>query len=195
MKYLKMLGLAAVAAMAFMAFAGSASATTIATKGVATNAAETLTASIKSGGSAILKDTNNLTVDTCKESTVSGTTQKDTSGDFTGPTVTGALSTLTFSGCSHTTHVLKKGTLHIAWTSGTNGTVSSSGAEVTIQSTIFGISCIAETGSGTVIGTYTGVKEGNGTMDINGTIPMTCGGDAVWTGTYTMTTANVGVEN
>ncbi|HET9196973.1 MAG TPA: hypothetical protein VFN92_01795 [Solirubrobacterales bacterium] len=197
MKYLKMLGLAAVAATALMAFAGTASATTISVNGVATNASVALSASIPSGGSAILKDTNNLTVDTCKESTVKGSTEKDTSGDYTGPSVTGTLAKtdLTFNGCSHKTSVIAAGKLHITWTAGTNGTVSSSGAEVTVESTIFGASCIAKTGTGTVIGTYTGVKSGNGSMDINGVIPMGLCGDANWTGTYTMTTANIGVEN
>ncbi len=191
MKYLKILGVAAVAAMALMAFAGSASATTLATKGVVVNSSEAIEASIKSGGSAILKDTNALTVDTCTGSVVKGST----SSPFTGASVGGAISSLTFTGCSHKTTVIKPGSLSITWTSGTNGSVKSTGAEVTVESTIFGASCIAKTGEGTTIGTFTGVKEGNATMDINGVINMGICGDANWTGTYTVTTANLGVES
>ncbi|HEX6781143.1 MAG TPA: hypothetical protein VF125_03835 [Solirubrobacterales bacterium] len=189
MKYLKMLGLAAVAAMALMAFvgAGTASATTLYVKGVAQTGSVTLSSSIASGGSAILKDTNNATVDTCKESTVTGSTKSP----FSGATVTGDIETgnLTFGGCSHKTTVLKPGTLHVAYTSGDNGTVSSSGAEVTVESTIFGASCIAKTGTGTTIGTLngkTGATE-HATMTINGVIPMGLCGDANWTGSYTVT--------
>jgi hypothetical protein len=189
MKYLKMLGLAAVAAMALMAFAGPASATTLEVGGVKQSKAVTIEATIKAGTSAILKDTNNATVDTCTASTVKGTTNV-----VTGATVTGPISTLSFSGCSHTTDVIKPGTLHVAHSGGTNGTVSSSGAEVTVQSTIFGASCIAKTGAGTNIGTLTGVLAGQATMHINGVIPMGLCGDAVWTGTYVVTSpAGLGV--
>jgi hypothetical protein len=193
MKYLKMLGLAAVAAMALMAFvgAGTASATTLEVGGVKQTGAVAIEASLKAGTSAILKDTNNATVDTCTGSTAKGSTVTP----FTGATVTGPLNAvggLTFTGCSHTTHVIKPGTLHIAWTSGTNGTVSSSGAEVTIVSTVFGASCTAKTGIGTTIGTLTGATtagnpSAHAIMDINGVIPMGICGDAVWTGTYTVT--------
>ncbi|HET9198619.1 MAG TPA: hypothetical protein VFN92_10245 [Solirubrobacterales bacterium] len=195
MKHLKMLGLTGIAALALMALAGSASATTISTKGAAINAAETLELSIPSGSGEILKDTNGFVVETCKESTFKGTTEKDTSGDYTGPTVTASVASLTFNGCSHKTVVLKNGKLHFAWTSGTNASVSWSGAEVTFVSTIFGISCIAVTGAGTAIGTYTGVKEGNGLFDLNGVLDMGVCGTANWSGGYKMTTANVGVEN
>lgn len=194
MKYLKMLGLMAVAAAALMAFvgAGTASATTLEINGVTQNKSVTIEASIKAGDTAILKDTNGATVDTCSESKVEGATE----GSFSAPTLTGAIKTLSFDKCSHTTHVIKNGTLHIAWTSGTNGTVSSSGAEVTVQSTIFGASCIAKTGTGTTIGTFTGVSSGHATMTINGVIPMGLCGDANWTGKYTVTSpTGLGVEN
>jgi len=193
MKYLKTFGLAAMAALALMAVAaGSASATTLATKGVAVTTSESIKASLASGTSAILKDKNGTTNDTCTGSEVEGST----SSPFTGASVGGAVSKLTFTGCSHTTDVIKSGNLSVAWTSGLNGTVSSSGAEVTVKSTVFGVSAICSTGAGTVIGTFTGVNEGNGTMHINATT-LNCGvlGTSSWTGTYTVTTPGLSVVN
>ncbi|HEX6781142.1 MAG TPA: hypothetical protein VF125_03830 [Solirubrobacterales bacterium] len=192
MKYVKILGLAAVAAMAMMAFAGSASATTLEVGGVAQNKSVTIEASIAAGGSAILKDTNNATVDTCTGSVVKGST----SSPFSAEKVTGAVSSLTFTGCSHKTTVLKPGKLYITWEGGTNGDVFSEEAEVTVESTIFGASCIAKTGTGTTIGTLDGVASGHATMTINGVIPMGLCGDAIWSGNYTVTSpAGLGVVN
>jgi hypothetical protein len=194
MKYLKMLGLAAVAAMALMAVvgAGTASATTLATKGVAVNASETIEATLATGTSAILKDKNGTTNDTCTTSTVEGATVSP----YTGATVGGPLNTLDFGGCSHTTDVIKPGVLSIAWTSGLNGTVTSKEAEVTVKSTVFGISAVCKTGSGVDVGTLTGVSSGNATMHINATT-LDCGalGTSSWTGTYTITTPGLGVVN
>src|SRR6187397_3425212 len=104
MKYLKMLGLAAVAAMALMAVtAGAASAATLEVGGVAQNSAVTLNATLASGTSALLKDSAGTTTDTCTTSEVKGKTST-----FTG-TPAGAIETLTFGNCSHTTTVLAKG--------------------------------------------------------------------------------------
>jgi len=185
MKYLKMLGLVAVAAMALTAFAAStASATTLETNGVATKAAETITATLEAGSSAILKDEFGTTTDTCLKSEVKGATE----GTFTGATVGGKVGTLTFEECTHTTKVDANGSLSIAWTSGTNGEVKSSGAEVTVQSTFFGATALCKTGTGTKIGTATGVKEGNATIDINATVNCGILGSSSWTGTYSVTT-------
>jgi hypothetical protein len=192
MKYVKMLGLAAVAAMALMAVvgAGTASATTLEVGGVAKNSSVTIEASLKSGTSAILKDEFGTTTDTCTVSTVKGSTVSP----FTGATVGGPLSALTFSSCTHTTTVISKGSLSVAWTSGTNGTVSSKGAEVTVQSTFFGASAVCKTGEGTAIGTATGVASGNATIDINAKINCGILGAASWTGTYSVTSpAGLGV--
>ena len=192
MKYLKMLGLAAIAAMALMAVVGAsaASATTLEIGGVTQNQQVTIEATLATGTSAILKDKNGTTNDTCTGSTVEGATTA-----FDPPS--GPISALTFTGCSHTTDVISKGNLSVAWTSGTNGTVSSNGAEVTVKSTVFGISAVCKTGVGTAIGTLTGVASGNATMHINATT-LDCGalGTSSWTGTYTVTSpSGLGVEN
>jgi len=190
MKYLKMLGLAAVAAMALMVVAGSASATTLEVEGNAKNSSVEIDASIKAGTSAILKDEFGTTTDTCTTSEVKGKTE----GTFTGAAVGGKIGTLTFKNCTHTTTVIANGTLSVAWTSGTNGSVSSSNAEVTVQSTFFGASAVCKTGTGTTIGTATGTKEGNATIDINAKVNCGILGNASWTGTYSVTSpAGLGV--
>jgi hypothetical protein len=194
MKYLKMLGLAAMAAMALTALlgAGSASATTHEKTGVPQNGPVTIEASIKAGGSAILRDTENRSVDTCTGSTVKGTTV----APYSGTSVGGPVSSLTFTGCTHTTHVVAPGNLSISHITGTtNGTVTSSGAEVQVQSTAFGVTLTCKTGTGTDIGTLTGVKHGQATMHINGIV--NCGffvPTAKWEGTYTVTTEGIGVS-
>src|SRR5215212_10282270 len=110
---------AAAVAGAVLAMAGAASATVLSIGGVAQNKSVTIEATLKSGTSAILKDKNGTTNDTCTGSVVKGSTE----GSFEGSTVGGKVSALTFSGCSHTTDVINNGSLWIAWTSGTNGTV------------------------------------------------------------------------
>ena len=202
MKYLKMLGLAAVAAMALTAFtAGSASATTLEVGGVSKNATVTIEASLKSGNSAVLKDTEGFSSNTCTSSIVHGSTTSSTTkgvtthNSFTGEELTGPLTAeeggLKFSGCAREVKVHKSGTLHIKWTSGTNGTVSSSGAEVTTGSLFGTLNC--KTGTGTHLGTLTGVSAGNATMDINAT--LSCSGiSAKWEATYVVTSpAGLGV--
>jgi len=188
-----MLGLAAVAAVALTAFlgAGSASAQTLykyttpsPNDGMA--AGTEIIATLGSGTSALLKDTLGGVNDTCTGSEVRGKIATNTTTDAGG-----AISSLTFTGCSHTTDVLAPGELEIKNIAGTtNGTVVSKGARVTIKSTIFGLSCVANTGTGTTIGTLTGAKSSTAqaTMDINGVITLENGcGDSTWTGSYEVT--------
>ena len=212
MKYLKILGLAAVAAMALTAFmgAGTASATqlykyTTPSANDKLGVGTTILSSLESGTSALLKDTGGLANDTCTASEVHGTITKDTSSS---PAVNpqGAITTLSFTGCSHTTNVLANGSLEIKNIAGTtNGTVISKEARVTIKSTVFGISCTANTGAGTTIGTLTGAKKTEAeakeeeetekvptlhraTMDISAIISLENGcGDSTWTGSYVVT--------
>jgi hypothetical protein len=113
-KHLNALGLTAVVFMAALS-ASPASATTLEVGGAAHNKSVTLEATAKAGTSIIIKDTNNATVDTC-----TGSTFKLSTSVFTGATVTGPISSLLYFGCSHTSVVIKPGTLHLAWTSGTN---------------------------------------------------------------------------
>ncbi|HEX6205725.1 MAG TPA: hypothetical protein VFZ29_07955 [Solirubrobacterales bacterium] len=187
MKYLKMLGVAAVAAMAFMAFAaGSASATTLELNGTTTNASVTLSGEIEGGTSATLARTDGSLANTCTSSKVAGSTATP----FTGSKVTGAVSSLSFGGCSETVTVDKNGSLYVEHISGgTNGTVSSEEAEVTVK-TPFGNEVNCKTSAGTDIGTLTGASSGTVKMDINAV--LNCGfllPSATWKGTYVVTTS------
>ena len=183
MKYLKMLGLAAVAAMAMTAFtAGSASATTLEVGGTAKNESVTLSASIASGTSAVLSRTDDSLANTCTTSNVHGSTTT-----FTGSAVKGPISTLSFENCDHNVTVHKPGSLSVTHAGGTDGTVVSEGAEVTVT-TAFGFVVNCKTGSGVDIGTLKGVASGHATMNINAV--LNCGfllPSAKWAGTYTVT--------
>jgi len=193
MKYLKIIGLAAVAAMALTAFvgAGTASAQTLYTyttpsANTAIEVGTELVSSLEKETSALLKDTLGGVNDTCTGSEVKGKIATNVTGDAGG-----AVSSLAFTGCSHTTDVLANGELEIKNIAGTtNGTVVSRGARVTIKSTIFGVSCVANTGEGTTIGTLTGAKAhtAKATMDISAVITLdnSCG-DSTWTGKYEVT--------
>jgi hypothetical protein len=185
MRLFQQLGLASAAAFVTMAFLGGgiASATTFEVKGVAQNKSVTATGSLKSGTSLILKDEFGTTTDTCTTAEVKGATE----GTFTAASIGGKLGTLTFKNCTHTTTVLASGSMSVVWTSGTNGSVTSSGSEVTVQSTFFGSSAICKTGAGTKVGTITGVKEGHATLHINATVNCGILGNGNLTGTVTGT--------
>jgi hypothetical protein len=210
MKHLRALGWTAVAVAALAAYlgAGFASASELYRGGTTVGVGTEVALSVKSGTSTILKDTNNATVDTCTGSSI--TTKVENSGgwtEVTGPVL--KIYSLTFSGCSHKTQQLgttlktQSGQVHVTagrleinqFLGTTNGTVNAIGVEWTVESTVFGASCIAKTGAGTKIGTLTGSSSGNATIDLNGVVPMGLCGDAVWTGTYAVTSPTpLGVE-
>jgi hypothetical protein len=189
MKLSKILGVAAVAALALMAFASTASATTLETNGVKQSGAVTIEASLTAGTSAVLKDTSGAFANTCTTSKVEGTTSV-----FTGTTVSGPISTLSFTNCTHEkVEVIKAGSLSIESITGTtNGTVRSSGAEVKVPVTIFGgIVTATCTTNNTDIGTLTGTASHavGAEMDINAV--LNCGSflpSAKWEGKYILTT-------
>jgi hypothetical protein len=184
MKQLKA-GAFAALAMALMSIAGAstASATTLEAAGVAKNESVTVTVSLKSGTSASKKITSGSTLDTCGSEDWGWPTAKP----YTGTTVTGAIQTMT-SGCLPVS-VHKPGKIYIEHIAGTtNGTVYSEETEMTEFSNEFGIWLPCKTGTGTHIGTLTGVKEGHATLHVNAVI--NCGFFAPtvkWEGTYTVT--------
>ncbi len=187
MKYLKMLGLAAVAAMSFMAFAaGSASATTLELGSVTQNGPVTISGSLDQ--SIKLSRTDGSFANTCLKSHFHGTTTT-----FTGPFVTGPLSTLAFEECERPVTVHKAGALEVVHIAGTtNGTVYSENAEVTTGSPFGTLNC--KTGATTHIGTLTAATTPplnpgpHATVDIGAV--LNCGflvPSAKWEGSYWIT--------
>jgi hypothetical protein len=185
MKLTKMLGPVAAVALALMAFAGTASATTLTTNGVKQTTAVTLDWSMS--GSMTKSDTSNTFANTCKASTLLGSS----SSSQTGSSVSGPVSSLSFSNCTHELVVVDKpGSFSIEVIgSGPNGTIRSTGAEITepatIGSSIITLNCKT---SNTDLGTLTGTASGTSTIHINAV--LNCGfflPSARWVGTYNIT--------
>lgn len=201
MKYLKMLGLAAVAAMAFMAFVGSSSAsadvvcTTNTTPVCASGWVVTeIKTSLKAETSALLATTAGGELVTCTESSVSGTVEKQ--GKGVEPE--GSISSLSFSGCNHTTDTIKNGSLKVETRISTNSegkevhtnTVTASGSEVTVA--ILGVSCTYGPGKEPIsIGDLT--VGSPAIIDVSTVVNRTAGNTLVcpatarWTATYQVT--------
>ncbi|HEY6729759.1 MAG TPA: hypothetical protein VI039_01915 [Solirubrobacterales bacterium] len=105
----------------------------------------------------------------------------------------GTLSALSFSECTEYVEVLQDGAMEYRATSGGNGTLISSGAELKITFTLFGIYCILRTHH-TDIGALTAApsNSGHAVLDINGSIPVIAGSEVCGTtfeieGTYKVT--------
>jgi len=201
MKYVKMLGLAAVAAAALMAFVGAstASATVLCKNGTTTTtcsekygATTTIESKLVTGTKAKLA-TAFKTVE-CGKSAVAGKSGDAKEGEGSATeTVKGAVTTLTFEECNCEVVVLKKGTLEVHSIAGTdNGTVTSNGAEVTVQcnETIFGkVHCIYVT-ENTDLGPLTGGNPAK--LKAEASIPRLktdslCSEKANWTAEYEVT--------
>jgi hypothetical protein len=188
MKYVKMLGLAAVAAMALMAFLGASSASATVLCKTATNPCGsewlktgTLSASLATEATSVLKSTGGALEDTCSASTVGG----EITSQGENQNVVGAISTLTFTTCTNPTAVLSQtGTLELE-----GETVKAKGFEVTVNA---GVSCVYSAGEGTTLGTFTG---GNpAIIHINAVVnkksgSFLCPPDSKWEGTYQITGA------
>lgn len=171
MKHVKMLGLAVIAAAALMAILGAstASATVICKNNLNTEKCSEPwpigtegTASLASGSSALLVDTEGGELDRCSASTVTGKLKSQGSGV---PAIS-ELSTLTWGSCTFATKTLSAGSGELTWIKGTdNGTLVTKGTEVTINTVFFG-SCIYGTPStGTDMGTTVGGNPGSLTVN------------------------------
>lgn len=184
MKHVKMLGLLVMAAASLMAFASSASAATL-TSPAGTEYTGEITSSLEKGSSALLKAGIE---DTCTSSTTAGTVTTNTSTEASG-----ALSSLTFGGCTQDTVVKNAGSLKI----NSAGEVFTSGSrvEVTVTSIFGNITCFygAETGSSVKIGTFVGgtpAKLNVSTTSLqrlSGSNTSLCAEKGTWTGTYVVT--------
>lgn len=197
MKYLKMLGLAAIAAGALMAFAGA---------GTASATELTCGTGLCAQGATFHSVSTLATLDApfgnieC-ESTVHG--HVITPGSATD-TAEVEITELLWINCRNNDVVttIHPGTLviHTFETSANgDGTVTSVGAEVTVEHV--GTHCIFGTKTGTDIGRVTGTNHtgGTGVLDISATIPRVggrsgvfCGSSAPWTGSYSIDTPMTG---
>jgi hypothetical protein len=192
MKYVKMLSLALVAASALMAFvgAGTASATRIYCGATHCPAGTDISATLKTGSTAILETTGGTTLVTCSGSTVAGKTSN--TGSST-ETVKGPISTLSWSGCTNTVNTIVKGELEIHSASPTNnGTLTAKSTQVTVDG-IFGESCIYGAGAGLNLGTVVGGSPAS--ISISALVPLISGGgfcpkETRWTANYTVTKPN-----
>lgn len=177
MKYVKMLGLLAVAAAALMAFAATASATTLTSP-----AGTTYTSTIKaSAGETTL---HGVVTITCKSSATEGSVEQH----GTNVTAGGKIKSLTFAECGEN-HVTVKnaGSLEVH----SSGRLTSTGAEISINVTSLGLTCVFTTNA-TDVGEVTSGTTAK--LDIDSVkIPRTggsifCGSSGEWTGSYTVTT-------
>jgi hypothetical protein len=148
MKHLKMLGIVAIAAAALTALmgAGTASATVLYSGGTKLGAGT----KIEATGSNIVLKAGFATIE-CAHAEGDGKTSNQGGAS---ETVEGNISNLSFTECNATVKVLKKGKLVIHHTSGSNGTVTSEGAEVTVA--VFGTSCTYGTPEALNVGTLIG---------------------------------------
>jgi hypothetical protein len=193
MKHLRKLAWTACATALVVGVGGpsTASATTLETNGIKQTGVVTLEATF--GGSMTQSDTSNTFANTCRSSILRAADSTAT----TGTTVSGPVSTLSFSNCTHEKFVVDApGSLSIQWIAGTtNGTVRWTGTEVTMPQTIGGsmITVNCKT-SNTFIGTLTGTASGTSTIHINAV--LNCGfflPSAKWVGSYNITGHSVGV--
>jgi hypothetical protein len=188
MNHLKKIAKSALAATALSAMLGvsSASATAVEIGGVTKNESVTFTLSIKSGTSAVLKDTFGFSTNTCTASHKHGNLITFF-GIYIILSYTPGEGGLSFSKCERepvTVH--KSGNLKIEHiSSSTNGTAVSSETEFTTGSPFGTLNC--KTGAGTHLGTLTGVASGHATLDVNAV--FSCSGiSSRFEATYTVTT-------
>jgi hypothetical protein len=168
-----------------MAFAASASATTVTSTTGGAAATPTIHAVSEGGHVKLVNPIANIEC----SSTVEGKVESHGGGK----PASGVLTTLSFTGCTDNWHVTteKAGELSVTWTSGHNGTVTSSGAFV--KTTRFFVPCNYET-KNTKVGTIVG---GNpATLKIEASIPIAAGsselcgeGSGKWEGNYATTSA------
>ena len=166
------------------AFGGAASANPLTSP-----AGSTYTGSLKGeaeGKISIHNSSLGVTV-TCEESILEGNVESHNS-----LTAGGSLTKFTLAKCgADTVTILKSGALEIHGTTGSDGTVTWTGAEITVKNGSTGVSCIYKT-TATDIGTLTGGTPA--TLDLGSTtLPregdnIFCGTKGTLTGSYKFTT-------
>jgi hypothetical protein len=184
MKHLRTVGFAALAMVACMAFsAGSASATTFEVGGVTKNSALTLSLSLAPGTSSLTELTDGTPLNTCTGSNI----HMETVSPFTGTLVTAVVGSMSFSPCDRPVTVHRTGQFYVERIAGTtNGYLYWENGEVTEGSPFGTLNC--KSGTGTKLGTVTGVAAGSATVDVKAVV--NCGflaPSVLWTATYVVT--------
>lgn len=195
MKYVKMLGLAAVVATALMAFAGAGTASASALCQTATDPCtspyangETIEATLESGSTATLRNTESSIVNTCTGSSVSGgLIQGNATATARGEV---AAENLKWSGCTaEITKTVTPGHIEFHVATGGNGQMTATGLVVTQK--VSGLSCSYTAGTGITLGSYT---EATKTININVVVnkdsnhsAFLCPSTAVWEAKYLIT--------
>jgi len=118
------------------------------------------------GGATTRFTDSGATIATC-----TGSTAKGPIAGSTGEVNTVTLESLTWSGCSQTTHTLKAGKMEIKWTSGNDGEVIGQESQWTLG--VFGTSCSYGVGEGIKLGTLAGGE--TPTLKIEALVPRTGG--------------------
>lgn len=183
MRYLKTLGLAGLAVVAMTVAAGGAAASTL-------TQAPPVTGTVKAEAEGAVEWTGTIPF-SCQKSALEWNVE---SHGASAPTK-GPLSKFTLEECSRPMTVLKPGSFELHATSGGDGTMTWSGAELTMQTSIVGfpVHCIYKPDID--IGTFTGsaTTKGTATLDIvSVAIPQAatsglCGDDAELHGSYKLT--------
>lgn len=179
------LGFGSTALLFLIAFIGTASATIITSP-----AGTTYTSTVKAeseGAVSLHNSSLGITV-TCQKSTVEGKIESHGAATTAG----GKVSSATFTECgTNDVTVAKAGSLELHSLGSGKGTLTSSGAEITVNSTSIGVSCTYTT-SGTDVGVVTGGTPAKLAI-ASSTISRTgdsvfCGSSALLTGNYKATT-------
>jgi hypothetical protein len=178
MDYHKILGLAALS-IALMTLGGTATAT------IVTSPAGTISTSTVTATSTHSSFHGSFVSSTCTHSSLKFKVEMHGAA----ATAEGKLTEWTFGGCNYLLTVRKPGALEFHATGGGNGTLTSSGAELVLHTSVG--ECVLTT-AGTHIGTFTGGSPA--VLDVgSAALPRTggsffCGSAWTWTGGYTFTT-------
>lgn len=152
-------------------------------------------ATSQAGTSVLLENTENKTIDTCTSSELELVIESAGTGSNPGLNPWGSYPKANFNGCSHNMQFISAGiweTKNITDTQ--NGLFIAYNMEITVNSPIFGMSCVYKS-AGVSIGTLTGAlsEKAIATLDINGVVSSGACGSARLTATYLITNPGTGL--
>ncbi|HEX5594126.1 MAG TPA: hypothetical protein VFX35_12360 [Solirubrobacterales bacterium] len=187
-----MLGLAVLTIAAVAAFStASASATELYNGATTLKSGTAIQMSLS--GTFSTTTTGGTVLDTCTGGGFSGTTS-NVGGTGINVIDSVAVAGMTLTGCTKTTDNLEGGTLEIAWTSGSSGSVTGKGFKVTQEWTAeFGGTCAYGFSSGVKLGEIKGSTTADATLAVNAVVngaagnSFICPADVKWVANDTYT--------